>query len=601
MANPSIVITALDQASPTIARIRGNLGELLNSFGGFGSLANKFSLPLLGVAAAVAGIGAAVANAKSVVTWVDNLAEAGSALGLTVQSLASYQQIAKEAGVETEALTMGFNKLSKQSISAASGNKDAVAFFKALGVSVKDASGNVRGFDAILLDTARAFDTFSGGPAKAALQLEAFGRSGTKMDDFLKKAASGLQRNTGLTDDFVKKAIALQDELDKLSAAWTRFSTVLAGPVVNAVTAVLNAFNLLEKAPLQALGDQIAKVKEKLGKEGYWSQRLAEFKFGSRDVAALTTELKSLEAQYEALQMAGFGGGPMPKKNAPVVEDASIASAAEAARKKAQAMAEAIAKEELEWRKKGQQQEKAHEDEFVANNVRRVVERQQADAAYAASKIEWIERIEQAEADAFREGQEILNKRQADEMKLVEDRIDSLISVSDSFFMQLTNAEGTDVFKVLQKDLTQLVYRMLILEPILERIRSAMKSIATQKVDSGGGWWSLISAAIGAFAGGGGSGAVAAGAFDAALGGPANFAQIVGEAGPELFIPKSAGTIVPNHMAGGSMGGVSIVNNNIIDSRTDRGTIAAMLESNRQATLRDVREQLARRGAMLRV
>jgi hypothetical protein len=36
---------------------------------------------------------------------------------------------------------------------------------------------------------------------------------------------------------------------------------------------------------------------------------------------------------------------------------------------------------------------------------------------------------------------------------------------------------------------------------------------------------------------------------------PVGMASLVGERGPELFVPKTAGTIIPNHKLGSAMGG----------------------------------------------
>ena len=46
---------------------------------------------------------------------------------------------------------------------------------------------------------------------------------------------------------------------------------------------------------------------------------------------------------------------------------------------------------------------------------------------------------------------------------------------------------------------------------------------------------------------------------------PVNQASIVGERGPELFVPRTAGTIIPNHALGG-MGGTTMVTNNYINA-----------------------------------
>lgn len=69
-----------------------------------------------------------------------------------------------------------------------------------------------------------------------------------------------------------------------------------------------------------------------------------------------------------------------------------------------------------------------------------------------------------------------------------------------------------------------------------------------------------------------------------ALGGPvsSNTPYMVGERGPELFVPNGAGSIVPNNKLGG--GGVTVVQNISIDSRSDRASImAAMNQAKEQA------------------
>jgi lambda family phage tail tape measure protein len=46
---------------------------------------------------------------------------------------------------------------------------------------------------------------------------------------------------------------------------------------------------------------------------------------------------------------------------------------------------------------------------------------------------------------------------------------------------------------------------------------------------------------------------------------PVNRVSVVGERGPELFVPRTAGTIIPNHALGG-MGGTTMVTNNYINA-----------------------------------
>jgi hypothetical protein len=86
-----------------------------------------------------------------------------------------------------------------------------------------------------------------------------------------------------------------------------------------------------------------------------------------------------------------------------------------------------------------------------------------------------------------------------------------------------------------------------------------------------------------------------------AAGGPVmgGGSYLVGEKGPEMFVPGSSGMIVPNHKLDGS--GVTIVQNNNIDARGATQDVIKMLpgilNQNRQAAVNDVRE-LVRRGSL---
>lgn len=61
---------------------------------------------------------------------------------------------------------------------------------------------------------------------------------------------------------------------------------------------------------------------------------------------------------------------------------------------------------------------------------------------------------------------------------------------------------------------------------------------------------------------------------------PTNKPSIVGERGPELFIPKTAGTIIPNNQLMGSLGGQTNVTNNYINAIDTKSFEQRLLESN---------------------
>lgn len=107
--------------------------------------------------------------------------------------------------------------------------------------------------------------------------------------------------------------------------------------------------------------------------------------------------------------------------------------------------------------------------------------------------------------------------------------------------------------------------------------------------------------------GGGGGGGLLGGLFGKlfggflAEGGPADpgRAYIVGERGPELFVPKAPGTVVPNGgQAGlGAASNVSITQNIHVDSRSDMASVRAAMEHAKREAQAEIMESMRRGGA----
>jgi len=137
-----------------------------------------------------------------------------------------------------------------------------------------------------------------------------------------------------------------------------------------------------------------------------------------------------------------------------------------------------------------------------------------------------------------------------------------------------------DIFQSVLQQVVALIFQLAVIEPMLKRIREAM-SLSS----SGGGSMfqnilSGASAIFGSFGGG------------KAMGGNVNpnMPYMVGERGAEMFVPKSAGTIVPNNQMGG---GITIEQNlNFATgvSQTVRAEVMNMLPAIRENTLSAVRD-----------
>ncbi len=117
-----------------------------------------------------------------------------------------------------------------------------------------------------------------------------------------------------------------------------------------------------------------------------------------------------------------------------------------------------------------------------------------------------------------------------------------------------------------------------------DMVKIEMKALAMQAMkgmfgDSGSGG-GLLSAA-GSFL----SGLFMAGGGDP----PVGKATVVGERGPELFVPKQAGTIVPNGSLGGSQSVTNITNNHYNVNAVDAKSVAQLFAENRKQLLGTMR------------
>ena len=168
---------------------------------------------------------------------------------------------------------------------------------------------------------------------------------------------------------------------------------------------------------------------------------------------------------------------------------------------------------------------------------------------------------------------------------------------------------GGNVFKNLGS-MFQDVIRQMLQEWLAFQIKTAIKAggmalwnIASNALGLAGGVSTSMSSGMntgaGAMAGGFNysGGTAMAGVGMAAKGGDISGPTIVGELGPELFIPKSAGTVIPNNMLGGGAAASSNFNYNIYayDTTSVEQTIEKMRPTLQKDAIRAYQNSQMRR------
>jgi hypothetical protein len=532
MSDAKLVITAEDRATAVLRDVRGSVDSAVARFSA------------LSGAAAALGAGAVLNAFRSVITSLDDLDEAAQGLQIAATTLANFRQAARETGIEADQFDGALTRLNVKISEAASGNREVARLFRELGVSVKDAAGAVRPTDVVFRDIADRFAQLRESPAKAALAVDLFGRSGAKLIPLLNGGAAGLERFAGASEETIKAAARLTTQFDRLAAAQERAANQTAGAIAPLLTDELEGY---------ARG---VEELEKRFKDLSGTQRF--FAIISGDVGRELSRQRERQAQLNAALALGEGAysneGRAAFRSAQQILD-NVRAKRENTRANRENRDSSLANVfEAEFRDARRIRENRRQlAEDVDNDNRAAAEAQRAriddlfgrtDARRLAEDVALID-------DEFFSGRSTIADYEAaierafgrqtqDKIKETRDAADQLGLVFASSIGQFIESGGAGgsraFFDSLSKDLLKLTTQLLIVEPLAKAVRDALSGGGGGA--AGGGAW--ISAAAGFF------GSVFGGAR--ADGGPvsAGRAYLVGERGPEMFVPRGSGEIVPN-------------------------------------------------------
>jgi len=216
--------------------IAANLARLESDLGKANRMSQKFAEDqqkryarigkLIGGAIATFATGAFAGWIKESIDAADAAAETAQSIGISIEAYQGLSFAASTAGVEQEGLTGALTKFNKTISQAAAGGKKQAAAFADIGVSVRDANGNLKTADGLLLEVADKFQGYTDGANKTALAQDLFGKSGAKLIPLLN---SGKQGITDLTDQAQRLGLVMSAEAAAAADEFNDNLTVLAG------------------------------------------------------------------------------------------------------------------------------------------------------------------------------------------------------------------------------------------------------------------------------------------------------------------------------------------------------------------------------------
>ena len=573
----------------------------------------------VGVATAAAATALGV-MVKQSIDAMDSMSKLAQSTGVAVEGLSALAYAGDLSDVSQEALGASLVKLTKNMSDAAQGTGEAVKGFAALGISVKNADGTLKGAGKVLEEVAGKFAGYRDGAETTALAVNLFGRSGADLIPLLNSGADGLREMTEeaaelglvLDSETSKKAEAFNDNLTKLNAVKkglvNRITAELLPSLLNLserfVGSAKSAERLDQVARIAATGVKlltsagiiVAGVFKTLGEAiggvaaavvqlvtGNFKGAFETVKNYQLDVVGnIAGTIQSVRAVWDetASEIAADAPETSEKLAAPVIQaerkvKESTKKIVDEAEKTYKRIEDAIARIKrdidtfgmtdeqvslfdlkadgadpeqlkraealLETRRQLNEQERAGgvladlqlEIEGLGKSNEYLATREALLRAGVDAESEFGQKISQTVAELYRQGEAI------------DDQIgfmDGLRDAGKGFFMDVTT--GTKSFKDAALDAFDSLHQK-ILSMIAENLMDQL--FGKQGDPGGGGWGNAIGSIFGSLFGG-----ARAGGGDVASG----RSYLVGEEGPEMFVPRTAGTIVPNEPAMAMAGGV---------------------------------------------
>lgn len=491
-----------------------------------------------GIGAVFAGVAIEqfVRAGRQAIATLADMADEAQRIGASTTFLQQFSYAVQMAGGTSDEASSALERFSREMSKAGAGGGELAKVFEANGVAIRDAQGNLLSIQAALGQYANLIQNAANEQDALNLAATAFGRgAGPAIVNALRDGAAGLatmadeasKAGAVIEEDVIRRAAVMDDRFTALEISASNWAKTMAVAIadfalpqldelIKKVSTVLNLLgtdvSTYFSDPTKATGNAMLKAGDgtKLGNASEFYDALGFAERLSVTVNKSPTKIPRAGGGGGGGRRGGGGGGGGSRDNS----------------------AEVIADLELELQKV--QAVGAARDEIITKE-KILQELRHANVDAISAEGQKIEELVKAIDAAAKEQEQVLQAMQ------------DFRSVADAGLGSLVDdlMNGVDAAEALQNS--------------LQNMLSTIAQIAQKQL--------LDSLFGGGAAGGGGLGALIGGLFGGARagGGPISAGRpyLVGEKGPELVVPESAGYVVPNGALGRSGGEANITINNM--------------------------------------
>lgn len=536
-----------------------NLGKAKDKVEGF-STGAKVSLLAVGTAFA--------ATAREAINFADKINDVAKANEMSVQSvLRMSQALSTNGGNADDAgkLMASFvNKIDE----AAQGSTKAQKAFLSIGVSLKDL--RTLSPDELFQKTVKSLAAIEDPIKRNALAMDMFGRAIRGVD--IKGMADEFEKTKNKFKDSDEAFKSIGNSVDRLDRFFLNLKVTIANALAPAFESLTIAMENWQ-ARSKGIVDRFAEIRKEAGWWAAWKDKEGIQKY----VAPSQREFGSVQGANIPGIMSGIGGIAAPKKDIRQVElDEEKKKELKRLKELAEKQQEFYDKEMLISQAKGERLQKEHELAFVSENERKLqleifdIEQKRKQLTLGdqfgrkmteeqANKWMEVEKARAKEAYAIAQQQRDFEYGWKKAFATYADNATNAAKLGEQAFVSVTqNLESAldrfvETGKLSFSDLARSIISDLIKIQLKTQATSIFKSLGIGDFFSGLFGGGKSSAVFGSSAFWGGK----------AAGGDVNdnSSYMVGERGPELFIPNTSGTIIPNNKLTSMGGGPQVVYN----------------------------------------
>jgi lambda family phage tail tape measure protein len=538
-----------------------NLGKAKDKVEGFSTSA-KISLLAVGTAFA--------ASAREAINFADRIEEVSKANDMSIQSVLRLSSALQLSGGNSDDAGKLMASFANKVDEAAQGGEKAQKAFSSIGISLKDLRTLTP--QELFEKTAIALASIEDTTKRNATAMDMFGRAVRGLD--IKSLGDQLQNNKSKFEESEVAFTKIANSVDRLDKFFFNLKVTIANfvaPAFDALTIAMENWQTRSKGVV----DRFAEIRKEAGWWAAWKDKEGIGKY----VAPSEREFGSVQGANVPGIMSGIGGVAADKKNIREVTEAKNKDAEAEAKRLAEAakrQQEFYEKELLITQAKGERLKKEHELAFITENERKLqlelfdIEQKRKQLTLGdqfgrkmtedqANKWAEAEKARAQEAYTIAQQQRDFEYGWKKAFATYTDNATNAAKMGEQAFVSVTQNLETALDQFVQTG--KLSFSDLARSIISDLIKIQLRAQATA-IFKGSGLGDLLG---GFFGGGSSSPAFGSTAFwgGRAEGGDVSSSNsyMVGERGPELFVPKTSGTVIPNNKLSSMSGQPQVVYN----------------------------------------